>query len=120
MQAINRSRQPALVLGDEHLRFLNLKAPLPIADIDDFRMSLLHGVRLEFVLAEQAALPELTQRRLLHAQARLDRKRRVLSLQLARLCRDGKVLKAPELAELVLQYLNAGMARRALAERAQR
>lgn len=120
VQGINRSRQPALVLGDEHLSFLNLKAPLPIADIDDFRMSLLHGVRLEFVLAKQAPLPELTQRRLLHAQARLDRKRRVVSLQLARLCRDGKVLKAPELAELILQYLNAGMARRALAERAQR
>lgn len=116
--AIRRSRLPALVLGDEDFRFLNVKAPVPISDIENFRLNLVHGVRLEFLLTPEAPLPELPRRRWL-TPTRLDRKRRLLSLQMVRFCRDGQVVKVPALAELIVQYLNAGMARRALANREQ-
>lgn len=112
-----RSEKVALVLNPDYLVFANLKAPLPISHIADFGLQTGAGLRLNLLLEDDAPLPEKTGQSFFNAHANIDKKQRVVQLQLMQFCREGKKLKPEETAELVANYINAGFARDVLKQR---
>ncbi len=112
-----RAEKAALVLHPDYLVFANFKAPLPISHIADFGLQTGAGLRLNLLLEDDAPRPEKTGQSFFNAHATIDKKKRLVQLQLMQFCRDGKKLKPEETAELVANYINAGFARDVLKQR---
>ncbi|WP_223503830.1 M48 family metallopeptidase [Pseudomonas sp. BF-R-24] len=117
LRMLKRANKTALLLTPEHFVFANLKSPLPIRHVADFGLRTGQGVHLNLLLEDDAPLPELTSRSFFSPDAKLDKKKRWVQLQLIQVCRDNKKLKDKELAELIGTYLNAGTARHLLQQR---
>ncbi|WP_296186180.1 M48 family metallopeptidase [Pseudomonas sp. UBA1879] len=117
LRLLLRADTTALLLTPDHFVFANLKAPLPIAHINDFGLQIGKGILLNLLLEDDAPLPELTSRSFFAPDARLNKKSRWVQLQLVQFCRDNKTLKIEELAELIGTYLSAATPRRLLAQR---
>jgi len=117
LRMLTRANKTALLLTPEHFVFANFKAPLPIQHVADFGLQVGHGVHLNLLLEDDAPMPELASRSFFSPDAKLNRKKRWVQLQLLQICRDDKKLKDQELADLIGTYLNAGTARHLLQQR---
>ncbi|MBV7574525.1 M48 family metalloprotease [Pseudomonas sp. PDM32] len=117
LRMLTRANKTALLLTPEHFVFANFKAPLPIQHVADFGLQVGHGVHLNLLLEDDAPMPELASRSFFSPDAKLDKKKRWVQLQLLQICRDDKKLKDQELADLIGTYLNAGTARHLLQQR---
>jgi Zn-dependent protease with chaperone function len=117
LRMLKRANKTALLLTPEHFVFANLKAPLPIRHVADFGLQMGQGLHLNLLLEDDAPMPELTSRSFFSPDAKLDKKKRWVRLQLIQFCRDDKKLKNEQLAELIGTYLNAGTARHLLQQR---
>ncbi|MBV7566028.1 M48 family metallopeptidase [Pseudomonas sp. PDM27] len=117
LRMLTRANKTALLLTPEHFVFANFKAPLPIQHVADFGLQVGHGVHLNLLLEDDAPMPELASRSFFSPDAKLNRKKRWVQLQLLQVCRDDKKLKDQELADLIGTYLNAGTARHLLQQR---
>ncbi|MNF41449.1 Protease HtpX [compost metagenome] len=117
LRMLKRANKTALLLTPEHFVFANFKAPLPIQHIADFGLQVGHGVHLNLLLEDDAPMPELASRSFFSPDAKFDKKKRWVQLQLIQLCRDDKKLKGKELSELIGAYLSAGTARHLLQQR---
>ncbi|WP_223595980.1 M48 family metallopeptidase [Pseudomonas sp. A-R-19] len=117
LRMLKRANKTALLLTPEHFVFANLKAPLPIRHVADFGLQVGQGVHLNLLLEDDAPMPELASRSFFSPDAKLDKKKRWVQLQLIQFCRDDKKLKNEQLAELIGTYLNAGTARHLLQQR---
>lgn len=117
LRLFRRAYKTALLLTPDHLVFANLKQPLATRDIADFNLQFGNGVILTVQLEDDAPLPELTSRSFFAPDVVLNKKKRWLMLPLIQFCRDNKKLKAPELAELIASYIDAGAARHLLQQR---
>ncbi|CAI8749181.1 M48 family metalloprotease [Pseudomonas sp. IT-P4] len=117
LRLLKRANKTALLLTPEHFVFANLKAPLPIRHVADFGLQMGQGLHLNLLLEDDAPMPELASRSFFSPDAKLDKKKRWVQLQLIQFCRDDKKLKNEQLAELIGTYLNAGTARHLLQQR---
>ena len=117
LRMLKRANKTALLLTPEHFVFANLKAPLPIRHIADFALQMGQGLHLNLLLEDDAPMPELASRSFFSPDAKLDKKKRWVQLQLIQFCQDDKKLKNEQLAELIGTYLNAGTARHLLQQR---
>jgi Zn-dependent protease with chaperone function len=117
LRLLKRANKTALLLTPEHFVFANLKAPLPIRHVADFGLQMGQGLHLNLLLEDDAPMPELASRSFFSPDAKLDKKKRWVRLQLIQFCRDDKKLKNEQLAELIGTYLNAGTARHLLQQR---
>ncbi|VVM55531.1 M48 family metallopeptidase [Pseudomonas fluorescens] len=117
LRLLKRANKTALLLTPEHFVFANFKAPLPIRHVADFGLQMGQGLHLNLLLEDDAPMPELASRSFFSPDAKLDKKKRWVQLQLIQFCRDDKKLKNEQLAELIGTYLNAGTARHLLQQR---
>ncbi|VVQ22501.1 Protease HtpX [Pseudomonas fluorescens] len=117
LRMLKRANKTALLLTPEHFVFANLKAPLPIRHVADFGLQMGQGLHLNLLLEDDAPMPELASRSFFSPDAKLDKKKRWVQLQLIQFCQDDKKLKNEQLAELIGTYLNAGTARHLLQQR---
>jgi Zn-dependent protease with chaperone function len=105
---------PALVLTPDTLWFSNSTAPLPIAHLADFSLTIGSAIIIRFMLEPDAPLPVFTKRKTGMPGARLFAKKRIIQMMMGKACVDGKQLKAPVLLETLSAYFNSGHARQAL------
>ncbi|WP_122678153.1 M48 family metallopeptidase [Pseudomonas viridiflava] len=112
-----RASKTALILSPDQLVFPNVKEPIPIKHIADFGLHASTGLILTLQLEDDVPLPEVAYRSFFLPSARVNKKKRQVFLMMSQFCRDDKKLKPEALAELIADYLNAGVARHLLQQR---
>ena len=95
------------------LWFSNSVAPLPIADLEDFSVTVTGGFIIRFMVSPDAPMPVFNKRKMGMPGARVFAKKRMIQLVMAKVHVDGKSLKAPALLETLSAYFNAGQIGRA-------
>lgn len=117
VRLVKRAHQPALRLTPEHFIFTNLAAPLPITDIAEVSLQIGQGTIITVRLEPEAPLPQLVKGRFGEPGAKLNKKKRLLHLQLIQVCINDQALKPQAALELLSDYVNAAHARGILLQR---
>jgi Zn-dependent protease with chaperone function len=117
VRLVKRAPQTALGLTPEHFVFANLAQPLPIQHIADVALQVGHGTLVTVTLTPDAPLPELRKSAFGVPGVKVNKKRRLLLLQVVQLCIDNQRLKPQAALELMIDYLNAAQARQILQQR---
>lgn len=112
-----RAPQTALRLTPEHFVFANLAAPLPIEHIAEVSLQFMQGLWVTLQLTPEAPLPQLRKTAFGVPGARVNKKKRQVLLHMAQLCIDNRKLEPYEGLTLMLEYVNAALARRVLNSR---
>ena len=110
------AKQTALLMTPDTLWFSNSKAPLPIAHLEDFSLTVTGGFIIRFMVSPDAPMPVFNKRKMGLPGARVFAKKRMIQLVMAKVYVDGKSLNGPALLETLAAYFNAGQARKALQE----
>lgn len=117
VRRFKRAPQTALRLTSEHFVFNNLTQPLPIEHIDEITLQFAQGVWVTVQLTPEAPLPETCKTAFGVPGARVNKKKRQVLLQMAQLCIDNKKIEPYEGHKLMLDYVNASLARKLLQSR---
>jgi Zn-dependent protease with chaperone function len=112
-----RAAQVALRLTPEHFVFANLKQPVPIEHIADVSLQFMQGIWVTLELKPDAPLPERRKTAFGVPGARINKKKRQVLLQMAQLCIDNQKIEPYEGLRLMLDYVNASVARKVLQSR---
>lgn len=112
-----RAPQIALRLTPEHFVFANLTQPLPIEHIANVSLQPIQGIWLTLELTDEAPLPELRKTAFGVPGVRLNKKKRLVVLQMAQLCIDNRKIEPYEGLTLITDYVNASLARSILQSR---
>lgn len=112
-----RAPQIALRLTPEHFVFANLAQPLPIEHIANVSLQPIQGIWLTLELTDEAPLPELRKTAFGVPGVRLNKKKRLVVLQMAQLCIDNRKIAPYEGLSLITDYVNASLARSILQSR---
>ncbi|WP_248751172.1 M48 family metallopeptidase [Pseudomonas sp. MWU15-20650] len=117
IRRFKRAPQTALRLTPEHFVFANLVKPLPIEHIANVRLQFAQGIWVTVELTPQAPLPERRKTAFGVPGARVNKKKRLVLLQMAQLCIDNQKIEPYEGLSLMLDYVNASAARKILHDR---
>ncbi|WP_416364576.1 M48 family metallopeptidase [Pseudomonas sp. NFX183] len=117
IRRFKRAPQTALRLTPEHFVFANLTHPLPIEHIADVSLQFAQGVWVTVELTPEAPLPERRKTAFGVPGARVNKKKRQVLLQMAQLCIDNQKIEPYEGLAMMLNYLNASLARKILHSR---
>ncbi len=117
IRRFKRAPQTALRLTPEHFVFANLVQPLPIEHIANVRLQFAQGIWVTVELTPQAPLPERRKTAFGVPGARVNKKKRLVLLQMAQLCIDNQKIEPYEGLSLMLDYVNASAARKILHDR---
>jgi len=117
VRRFKRAPQVALRLTPEHFVFANLAQPLPIEHIAGVTLQFMQGIWVTVELTPEAPLPERRKTAFGVPGARINKKKRQVLLQMAQLCIDNQKLEPYEGLSLMLDYVNASLARKILQHR---
>lgn len=114
VRRFKRAPQIALRLTPEHFVFANLTQPLPIEHIAQVSLQSIQGIWVTVELTPEAPLPERRKTAFGVPDARVNKKKRQVLLQMAQLCIDNKKIEPYEGLTLMHEYINASLAREIL------
>ncbi|MGY2374677.1 M48 family metalloprotease [Pseudomonas sp. SDO524_S393] len=117
LRQFKRAPQTALRLTPEHFVFANLTEPLPIEHIADVSLQFAQGIWVTVELTPEAPLPTLRKTPFGVPNARVNKKKRQVLLQMARLCIDNQKIEPYDGLSLMLDYVHASAARKLLLSR---
>ena len=117
LRRFKRAPQTALRLTPEHFVFANLTQPLPIEHIANVTLQFAQGIWVTVELTPEAPLPERRKTAFGVPDARVNKKKRQVLLQMAQLCIDNHKIEPYAGLSLMQDYVNASVARKILQSR---
>ena len=109
--------KPVITLTPDHFIITNVAQPVPIAHIDDMGLQVGHGVRITLTIDADAPLPTVLPLKMGARGAKLNKRKRTLTILLAQVSANGERMKPDQLLDLLSNYLKAGQARHLLKDR---
>ena len=109
--------KPVITLTPDHFIITNVAQPVPIAHIDDMGLQVGHGVRITLTIDADAPMPTVLPLKMGARGAKLNKRKRTLTILLAQVSANGERMKPDQLLDLLSNYLKAGQARHLLKDR---
>ena len=106
-----------ITLTPDHFLITNVPQPLPIAHIDDMALQVGQGVRITLTIDADAPMPTVLPLKLGTRGAKLNKRKRTLTILMAQVSANGERMKPDQLLDLLSNYLKAGQARHLLKDR---